>query len=238
LPSALFPVTGQRGIDLDPDPPLRTEPVRREEVRFGVRFERQYLGGWQPHYELWTMPLGTFRNEVRQRGVDWPALAYFVGDPGLWRSLWDEVAANLAADYAEKLRVYQQHPDFVRLWGWPREWWLTRIPELRQAWTRQYVCQHCSRGYIGIQLRGSQRIWVCSNRCERERRIAQQRRWRKNNPPDYRLINAARTARRAEARTDRVCEYCRAPIEAARSTRRFCSDMCRVRAHRAGQTLR
>jgi hypothetical protein len=232
--------TKSRDFDPDPESPLRSEPVQRDEVRFEVRLERWWVGqwvrGWQRHYELWTMPLGTFRREERQL-FDWPAIAWFVGDPVLWRSLWDEVATNLAADYAEELRFYQQHPDFARLRGWPREWWLPQVPELREAQTRQYVCEHCGRGYVGIQLRGDQ-LCFCSNRCERERRNAQQRQWRENNPPDYRIVNAARTARRAEARAGRVCEYCGAPIEAARSTRRFCSDICRVRQHRAGSVLR
>jgi hypothetical protein len=134
--------------------PLRSEPVRRDEVRFEVRFERQWLGGWQPRYELWTMPLGTFRNEVRQR-VGWPAVAWFVGDPSLWRSLWDEVAANLVADYAGTLGdVYQAHPDFAaRLEGW-----LSPAPELRVADVRQYICDYCGRGYVGIELRACPEI--------------------------------------------------------------------------------
>jgi hypothetical protein len=214
---------------------LRSEPVRRDEVRFEVRFELGWLGGWQPRYELWTMPLGTFRSEVRQR-AGWPAVSWLVGDPGLWRSLWHEVAVNLVADYAGPLRfVYQAHPvDHARI-----ERWLPPAPELPEVAARQYICQHCGRGYVGIQPgQGGHRICVCSNRCERERRIAQQRQWREKHLPEYRLVNAARTARRAEARSGRVCEYCKAPIEAARSTRRFCSDVCRVRAHRAGPVLR
>ena len=34
------------------------------------------------------------------------------------------------------------------------------------------------------------------------------------------------------ARAGRTCQHCGKAIEAARSTRRFCSDICRVKAHR------
>jgi hypothetical protein len=223
--------TMSSGLDPDPHRPLRKEPVRRNEVRFELGFERRWLGGLQPHYELWTMPLGTFSREVRQQ-VGWHAVNWFVGDPSLWRSLWDEVAADLVADYAGPLRfIYREHP----VSACAVEGWLPRLPELREADVRQYICQHCGRDYVGVQLLGNQRICVCSNYCERKQRNVQQRQWREKNPPDYRLINAARAIRRAETRSGRVCEYCKVPIEAKRSTRRFCSDICRVRAHRATQ---
>ena len=41
-----------------------------------------------------------------------------------------------------------------------------------------------------------------------------------------------RREERSEARQGKCCDQCRNPIEAKRSTRRFCSDLCRVRAHR------
>jgi endogenous inhibitor of DNA gyrase (YacG/DUF329 family) len=44
---------------------------------------------------------------------------------------------------------------------------------------------------------------------------------------------AAQGAARAAARRGRRCEGCGEPIEAARSTKRFCSTRCRVAAHRA-----
>ena len=203
--------------------------MRRDEARF----ERQ----WGSRYELRTMPLGTFRREVREHpynGRSYTA-AWFVGDIALWRPLWEEVASGLAADHARELRLYEEHPDFARVLRRPTAWQLSpAAPELQVADVREYICEHCGRRYLGIELRGPWCLCVCSNRCERERRNAQQCQWRENNPPDYRLVNAARTARRAEARAARVCEHCGAPIDAARSTRRFCSDICRARAHRAG----
>jgi hypothetical protein len=45
-------------------------------------------------------------------------------------------------------------------------------------------------------------------------------------------IHARRTAQRAEARAGRQCEHCGVAIAATRSPRRFCSDICRVKAYR------
>jgi endogenous inhibitor of DNA gyrase (YacG/DUF329 family) len=44
---------------------------------------------------------------------------------------------------------------------------------------------------------------------------------------------AAQGAARAAARSGRSCERCGEPIEAERSTQRFCSVRCQVAAHRA-----
>jgi hypothetical protein len=43
---------------------------------------------------------------------------------------------------------------------------------------------------------------------------------------------AARSAARAAARADRRCRHCGEPIAAQRSTRFYCSDHCRITAHR------
>jgi hypothetical protein len=56
--------------------------------------------------------------------------------------------------------------------------------------------------------------------------------WRLINPRDPLTVNTARARSRAQARANRQCEHCGKPIEAARSTKRFCSDLCRVRAYR------
>jgi hypothetical protein len=45
----------------------------------------------------------------------------------------------------------------------------------------------------------------------------------------------ARSEERADARAYRECETCGKPIEANRSTMRFCSVRCRVAAHRKAE---
>jgi hypothetical protein len=115
-----------------------------------------------------------------------------------------------------------------RIWGRPTQWQLQVVPELREVDAREYICDHCGAGYLGIELTGHQRVLVCSNRCQRERQKARQRRWRVDHPSDSQSKNAKRMARRAEARSGRVCEHCGGPIEAARTTKRFCSDICRA----------
>jgi hypothetical protein len=47
------------------------------------------------------------------------------------------------------------------------------------------------------------------------------------------VIMASRAERRAAARAGRICPVCGERIDAARSTRKFCSTRCRVAAHEA-----
>jgi|SRR5215469_16973645 len=135
------------------------------------------------------MPLGTVRREVREHAYNGRsyAVAWFVGDSDLWRPLWEDVAAGLAAErdaiYEEYLQLCEKHPDLAlrRPSGWQIS---PPAPELQVADTREYICEHCGRRYLGIELSGPWRLCVCSNHCEHERRNAQQRQWRENNPPD------------------------------------------------------
>jgi hypothetical protein len=221
--------TKQSGFD--PDRPLRSEPVRREEVRF--EFEYQGQGRDRARvYVLWTMPLGTFRREERTGTYSYSGRSYvdswLVADADLWQPVLDEVALELAADFAQFLRYYEENP---ALWSEPGERKLQSL-EFRENDVREYTCDHCGCGYVGPKLRGNQRICVCSNRCAQDRDKALRRKWHEDHP-DYARINAKRTAQRATARAGRTCEHCGKPIEAERSTRRFCSDICRVRWHRA-----
>jgi hypothetical protein len=153
---------------------LRSEPVRREEVRV---YRRLIGDGNSPR--LVTMPLGTYRLE--ERGKD--RGQFFVGDPALWQPLMDE-----------------------------------------------YTCEQCGARFLAYKLADNM-VRLCSDK--RGRTAAQQRAWREANPrQDYfRQYHRKRDERRAEARADRHCKHCGVPIEAARPTRRFCSDLCRIRAH-------
>jgi hypothetical protein len=214
----------QLGSDPDPTRPLRTAPVRREEVLLDK-------GRWQ----LLTMPLGTWTREERlwfttDDGVQ-ITRGYMVGDAALWRSVLEELAAEHAAAADRRKSFYEK----ALREGWGIAPWMTEpMPSLPEPvfdlWRlREYSCYHCGAGYLGP--RG--RVYVCSDHCGRDRRKTRKRKWRQDNPLLSQQINAARTARRAEARASRVCEHCGVPISADRSTRRFCSDICRVRAHRA-----
>jgi hypothetical protein len=77
-----------------------------------------------------------------------------------------------------------------------------------------YRCKSC-----GQWAAGSGSMW-CSVECRRELKTTGQRQRRER-------------ARAARAAAEHRCAHCQAPMSAQRSTRRFCSDSCRVRAHRA-----
>jgi hypothetical protein len=186
-----------------------------------VALDRDY---WRAQVYFTTMPIGTF-----QRAGD-----VLVGDPRLWQPLIAELAAAEAASFAR----------------WP-QWWDdmlrrgVRIPRLMPApvlyeiaeprlpaeHTRQYVCDHCRVLYAGFIT--GRPLTFCSDRCRRLRRNSRQRARRAVRPRTSAVINARRTAQRAEARAGRTCEYCGRAIEAARATKRFCSGLCRVRHHRS-----
>jgi hypothetical protein len=214
----------QKGVDPDPGRPLRSEPVRREEVLIT-----------ECDWRLLTMPIGTFRLE--ERPTTWGIGHQLVGDAALWQSLLDELAVALAAEIESRRRsreeLLRQDPSFARFMS-NRPPPVCPKPEFYVGsgnWRpREYVCEHCARRYLGGALRGNHRVCVCSNRCAHARRNAQQRRWR--DEIGCWNDNVKRTARRAEARAGRACEHCGVPIAAARSTKRFCSAICRVRHHR------
>ena len=175
--------------------PLRREPVRRDEVRIYCRLGVLRI----------TMPVGTYlleeRGEYRSQN--------FVGDPALWRPLMDELATQYAA-----------HDESCRRFGLPVRS-PTALPKPEIFWGVEYACGQCGAQFVAHKFAGN-RVPICSDRCARERRVAQQRQWHEA-APQYR--------QRAEARAGRTCEQCGAAIEAARSTKRFCSDRCRIRAH-------
>jgi len=52
------------------------------------------------------------------------------------------------------------------------------------------------------------------------------------------LTLSSRADQRAEARAGRTCPVCGEPVAAQRSTRRFCSTPCRVKAHQASVSRR
>jgi hypothetical protein len=89
---------------------------------------------------------------------------------------------------------------------------------------RKWRCRHCGRAFYnadkGPRRNGSVPLY-CSDKCVAAVRSAAM-------APAVK----ARSIARAKARAGRKCETCGEPIEAQRSTMRFCSVRCRVAAHR------
>jgi endogenous inhibitor of DNA gyrase (YacG/DUF329 family) len=159
-------------------------------------------------FELVTMPADTYRRIETATG------SKLVGDPGLWQPLLDALAAQIDP------------------YGPGRPWLQVPKPEFWPSQAIEAVCSQCGIRYLGLH-RMQRYFPVCSNNCAQLLENEKQRARRRANPPDYTKVNAARTERRAAGRAGLVCEHCGQSFEAARSTRRFCSDICRVRWHRA-----
>jgi predicted nucleic acid-binding Zn ribbon protein len=85
------------------------------------------------------------------------------------------------------------------------------------------TCRHCDGEFFRVKWSNPA---YCSDRCHDTAHDARRRR-----------AAAAQTkttaAMRAEARAGRGCEVCGEPLDARRSTMRFCSAKCRVTSHRA-----
>ena len=77
-------------------------------------------------------------------------------------------------------------------------------------------CRHCGSQFYRVPGSGGH---YCSDQCATVVRNA--------------AFVKARSEARAKARADRKCAQCGEPIEARRSTMRFCSIRCRVVSHRA-----
>jgi hypothetical protein len=147
------------GVEPDPTRALRSEPVRRDEVRI----YRWFKGDGYPEPRI-TMPLGTYRSERRSG-------EYFVGDWGLWQPLMDELKAEYAVRDAHWARLGL---------GSGRPSPLPTL-EISDESALEYVCEHCGIRFLDHRLPDN--IRLCSNKCERERFLNQQRKWRKRHPP-------------------------------------------------------
>ena len=75
---------------------LRSDPVRRNEVRLICRYSRID----EEHYYELTLPVRTFRFEQRN------GYSGYVGDPVLWQPVLDQLAAEAEADYQAELRSF------------------------------------------------------------------------------------------------------------------------------------
>jgi hypothetical protein len=83
----------------------------------------------------------------------------------------------------------------------------------------EYSREQCGSRFLAYKLADNM-VRLCSNKCERGRTAAQQRAWREAN-----------TRQDHFRQYHRACEYCGVATDAARATKRFCSDLCRTRAH-------
>jgi endogenous inhibitor of DNA gyrase (YacG/DUF329 family) len=83
---------------------------------------------------------------------------------------------------------------------------------------RARECEHCGKKFFRVLSARHRYHSYCSDRCIRLARSAAQ---------SERISDA-----RADARADFKCSHCGEPLDARRSTMRFCSTKCRVAAHR------
>lgn len=219
------------GFEPDRDRPLRRDPVHRDETRI----ERH--GGSGNNFVIMTMPLGTYHWEELSIGRYSSHLAICaVADPVLWQPVINELAIQIEHEFTILMR------NRATLWNIPPD----TTPEERRTFLigehelpiyttwieygREYDCEQCGKRFFGRRIHLDHQLRLCSDKCMQTRRALQQKRWREtsaNNP------NLLRSQTRAEIRSNRQCECCGKPFESPRSTRKFCSNRCRVAAHRA-----
>lgn len=136
------------------------------------------------------------------------------------------------------------HVDFPHIRAIPRLW-APLLKEMQQreddaiAWTRrmhpgmkirarreyrtpnvwfeavEQSCSHCGAAFFNA---GRYRSRFCSDRCLKSDKA--------------KANSKTRSEARAADRADLRCRTCKEPLEAARSTARYCSVRCRVKAHR------
>lgn len=189
---------------------MRVEPVRRDEVR---------LNG----AAIATLPADACRR--RQFWEVYPPKAWWEAIPELFAPLVEELRLQHEAEQAKREAERAANPALAEMADAMRGALLSmgigqrspsRLPRMpRPVGMDSRYCHHCGREFFNAAyVHGS----CCSDICMRAR---------------TRRRKAERLAElRREARDDRLCEHCGDPLEAARSTRRFCSDVCRVKAHR------
>jgi endogenous inhibitor of DNA gyrase (YacG/DUF329 family) len=185
----------------------RTKPVTRDEVR---------IGGSAAYASIETLPVST----VRERGDELEAI------PKLWGPLLRELN-RAAKEWLESPRG-QAHLKWSQEHGYSDPSGTVELPKPSPYLGRCY-CRRCGRKFYRAE--DSRPRWrlrpgrYCSDRCQR---LAQ--------APARKARRAAfikaRSDDRARARADLKCGHCGEPIEAQRSTMRFCSTRCRVAAHR------
>jgi len=198
------------------DRPLRFEQVRRDELLVDPRYVCL----------IRTMPLGTWRRvERKEESEDEDPIPYAVAGADLWRPVLDELAAAAEQQRRDLEATAREHPEFASLVRTPEA---PTLPEFFLGENvLEFACHECGEWALGIIWR--RRVHVCSDSCSEAHRKRVYQDWRDFNPRDPETVNATRAKRRAEARAGRKCEHCGKPIDAARATKRFCSDIYRGR---------
>lgn len=85
------------------------------------------------------------------------------------------------------------------------------------------ICRDCGRGYCQTTQRSQEYQYVRCRHCQ----LALERKWNRRASRNYRIRNGlVHTSLFLE------CEHCAKRFQPQRSTARFCSTNCRVRAHR------
>jgi predicted nucleic acid-binding Zn ribbon protein len=147
----------------------------------------------------------------------------------LWKGLLAELEQMADAQFEESREDYEAY-SARRDAGQPTKLdllWPTRPPRkvivvLMESisWHRKCFCRECGQAFFTERQRE-----ICSHRC----RTAILRRRRKQTL-------TKRSAARAAARCD-TCLHCGEPMDAQRSTAKFCSAKCRVYAARERKRL-
>ena len=225
-----------------PSGTIRNEPVRREEVLI------------TPDWQIMTMPENTYRytetfEEIGSTGHGW-WITRADGVEELWRPLLDELCAEREEQILKRKAHWDEFVKLVSSRGHPLTSPdykppvepKTQFKSYGSSGIIEYQCHNCGSIFVSCDLSYSlahQGEPLCSNACVRAHKSSVKKRWYHNHPDKAELIekaNAARARRSAERRQGKVCECCGGPIDAERSTKRYCSDKCRVAAHRRRAT--
>jgi hypothetical protein len=160
-----------------------------------------------------TAPVWAFRTTKDEFG-------HKVREPiaALWQPLLRRLRRQAQTEHQRRLADYKRlFPDRPKIW--PKFHTISVATFYADGWRgREQTCRVCrSRFY-------SDRKWHCSDACAR--RFASQQ------------LAARRSKARAQARAGRTCAVCAAPLDALRSSKKYCSVKCRVAAHRQTQRQR
>lgn len=200
---------------------IRNEPVRRDEVLVGRYAQPRF--DWARDWTIMTMPERTYRLEDN----------CYVGIEGLWEQLLEELKAEREAEIPrlkarrdERANKGRLHPSWK--WETPAE----PLAKMYDYRVREYACDECGTIYLSHEYARWKDWRFCSDRCKRAHHAAHNRAYFQDHPRDSSMVNRARTERRRGVREDRECETCGAYLNGERSSKKFCSDKCRVAAHR------
>jgi hypothetical protein len=165
------------------------------------------LDGSPQYTEIVTLPL----DSVRERGDNLEPIRK------LWAPLLRQLSRAKREWWASPRGV--EHPEWSQKIGW---WTGKALEPVGYPQPEGYrKCRHCRREFYRTKHYSG---LYCSDRCQRLANAPRRTRW------IARFIKA-RSEERASNRKH-YCEHCDNPIDAKRSTMRFCSVKCRVAAHR------